>query len=113
MYMNIVEHFKPDMYYLLSDGDTNKTSPQKRISKAVENTISFSKQCLERHKKSQLLKNKFVMAPIAGGYCVKARDKCIEALLKEGDVFSGFLIDGLHNNGPEVEFLPFAEVKGT
>lgn len=110
-YMNLIESFKPDMYYLLSDGDTNKTSAPKRISKAVENTINFNKQCLERHRKSDILKEAFVMAPIAGGYCLKSRKKCIQAILKSGDELSGFLIDGLHNNGPEVEFLPFEEIK--
>ncbi|XP_023014371.2 queuine tRNA-ribosyltransferase accessory subunit 2 [Leptinotarsa decemlineata] len=111
MYMNIVESFKPDMYYLLSDGDTNMTSSQKRVSKAVENTITFSKQCLERHRKSDILKDMFVMAPIAGGYCLNSREKCIKAIMKDQDVLDGFLIDGLHNNGPEVEFLPFNELK--
>ncbi|KAJ8938441.1 hypothetical protein NQ314_011477 [Rhamnusium bicolor] len=111
MYMNIVESFKPDMYYLLSDGDTNKTSAPKRISKAVEHTIIFNNQCLERHKKSNILKKAFVMAPIAGGYCLKSREKCIQAILKNTNELGGFLIDGLHNNGPEVEFLPFEEVR--
>ncbi|KAJ8974602.1 hypothetical protein NQ317_019347 [Molorchus minor] len=95
MYMNIVESFKPDMYYLLSDGDTNKSSAPKRISK----------------RKSDVLKKTFVMAPIAGGYCLKSRERCIEAVLANESDVGGFLIDGLHNNGPEVEFLPFVEVK--
>ncbi|CAG9824141.1 unnamed protein product [Phaedon cochleariae] len=112
MYMDIVESFKPDMYCLLSDGDTNMTSAQKRISKAVENTISLSRQCLERHKKSVQLKNTFVICPIAGGYCLNAREKCLKALLADQDELNGFLVDGLHNNGPEVEFLPFEEVRG-
>ncbi|KAG5877907.1 hypothetical protein JTB14_011623 [Gonioctena quinquepunctata] len=113
MYMDMVESFKPDVFYLLSDGDTNMTSSHKRISKAIENTVAYSKQCLERHRKSKILKNKFVMAPIAGGYCLDSREKCIKAILKEGQGdLGGFLIDGLHNNGPEVEFLPFDEIKG-
>ncbi|XP_072385752.1 queuine tRNA-ribosyltransferase accessory subunit 2 [Diabrotica undecimpunctata] len=112
MYMNMIEEFKPDMYYLLSDGDTNTASSQKRITKAIENTIKFNKECLERHKKSDVLKDKFVMGAIAGGYCLKAREKCIKALLEDKDLLNGFLIDGLHNNGPEVEFMPFDEIKG-
>ncbi|CAH1975607.1 unnamed protein product [Acanthoscelides obtectus] len=111
MYMDVVESFKPNMYYLLSDGDTNKTSPQKRIAKAVEQTVVFNKQCLERHRKSEVLKKMFVMTPIAGGYCLKSREHCIEALFIDANEIDGFLIDGLHNNGPEVEFLPFEEIK--
>nr|CAH7718603.1 unnamed protein product [Callosobruchus chinensis] len=114
MYMDVVESFKPDMYYLLSDADTNKTSSQKRISKAVEQTIVFNRQCLERHEKSEILKKMFVMAPVAGGYCLKSREHCINrSLLENTNEVNGFLIDGLHNNGPEVEFLPYEEIKST
>ncbi|KAJ8915849.1 hypothetical protein NQ315_004662 [Exocentrus adspersus] len=93
------------------NGDTNRTSASKRVSKAVENTIIFNKQCLNRHNNSEILKDTFVMAPIAGGYCLKSRQKCIEAILKNENALNGFLIDGLHNNGPEVEFLPYEEIK--
>ncbi|GJQ71151.1 hypothetical protein Trydic_g1052 [Trypoxylus dichotomus] len=91
-YMDIIETFKPDMYYLLSDGDTNIASAQKRVTKAVDNT------------------NAFVMAPITGGYCLKSRKRCLD-LIKEKELIDGFLIDGLHNNGPEVEFLTYTEIK--
>lgn len=115
MYMDLVESFQPDMYCLLSDGDTNITSAQKRIAKAVEQTVTFNTECLQYHRKSEKLKGTFVIAPIAGGYCLKSRKKCIEAVTQNlddnDDDVKGFLIDGLHNNGPEVEFLPFNEVK--
>lgn len=110
-YMKAVEAFKPDMYYLLSDGDTNISSPAKRITKAVDRTIFFFRECVELHKKSNVLQNSFVMAPIAGGYCVRERERCIREIEKETNVVDGFLLDGLHNNGPEVEFLKFEELK--
>lgn len=110
-YMNAVETFKPEMYYLLSDGDTNISSSAKRVSKAVDRTLMFIKQSLIRHNTSSVLKDTFVMAPISGGYCLKARERCIMEILRDDEVFGGFLIDGLHNNGPEVEFLEFREVK--
>ncbi|KAI4471303.1 queuine trna-ribosyltransferase accessory subunit 2 [Holotrichia oblita] len=109
-YMDIIESFKPDMYYLLSDGDTNVASAQKRVTKAVDNTINFVNKCLERHKNSTILQNAFVMAPITGGYCLRSRKRCLDEL-KDKELIDGFLIDGLHNNGPEVEFLTFAEIK--
>lgn len=108
-YMKAVESFQPDMYYLLSDADTNSSSPQKRVVKSVENTISLNKQCMERHKNSEILKKLFVMAPVTGGYCLKAREKCVN-FLKEHEDFGGYLIDGLHNNGPDVELIRFSDI---
>lgn len=110
-YMDMIENFKPDMYALLSDGDTNISSPNKRIAKAVENTVAFNQQCIDRHKKSETLKDVFIIAPIAGGYCLKSRQKCLDLLLPNDSYCQGYLIDGLHNNGPEVEFISFAELK--
>ncbi|KAH1003635.1 hypothetical protein HUJ04_003520 [Dendroctonus ponderosae] len=110
-YMDMVEKLRPDMYIILSDGDTNMTSSNKRVSKAVENTVSFNQRCIERHKKSEKLKDAFVIAPIAGGYCVKSRKQCLELLSPNEPDVQGYLIDGLHNNGPEVELISFSEVK--
>lgn len=109
-YMNSVELFKPDMYYFLSDGDTNIASPVKRINKAVNNTIMYHKQCLERHEQSKILQNTFVMGAISGGFNLKARKTCIDAVCNNS-IVNGFLIDGLHNNGPEVEFITPDEIK--
>ncbi|KAL1516919.1 hypothetical protein ABEB36_000750 [Hypothenemus hampei] len=111
MYMSMIEQFKPDMYILLSDGDTNISSPNKRIAKAVESTVSLTEQCIEIHKESEVLKETFVIAPVAGGYCLKSRQKCIDLMQKNNSYIQGYLIDGLHNNGSEVEFISFAEVK--
>ncbi|XP_019874111.1 queuine tRNA-ribosyltransferase accessory subunit 2 [Aethina tumida] len=110
MYMKMMESVKPDMYIFLSDGDTNKASHQKRITKSVDTTIDFYKQCLEYHRKSEVLQRSFPMACITGGYDLKARERCLETVCKDPDI-QGYLIDGLHNNGPEIEFLPFLELK--
>ncbi|KAL3283896.1 hypothetical protein HHI36_018065 [Cryptolaemus montrouzieri] len=110
-YMKTVESFRPDMYHLLSDGDTNQSSTQKRISKAVANTNAFHKECLEIHRTSEKLKDCLIIAPIAGGYSISQRKDCLESILKDDDEVGGYLIDGLHNNGPEVEFLPFSDIE--
>ncbi|EFA00359.1 queuine tRNA-ribosyltransferase accessory subunit 2 [Tribolium castaneum] len=110
-YMDVVESFKPDIYFLLSDGDTNISSSEKRISKSLSNTVSFYKECLERHRKSQTLANSFVIAPVVGGYKQLAREKFLKSILADVKDVGGFLIDGLHNNGPETEFLEFAEIE--
>ncbi|KAK4877145.1 hypothetical protein RN001_009651 [Aquatica leii] len=110
LYMILVELFKPDMYYFLSDGDTNIASPTKRVNKAVQNTVKYYKECIEIHKNSKILKNSFAMGVIAGGYNLKARKDCMDVVCKI-DSIGGYLIDGLHNNGPEVEFLCAEEIK--
>jgi queuine tRNA-ribosyltransferase subunit QTRTD1 len=110
-YMDVVESFKPDMYFLLSDGDTNISSSEKRVSKSVSNTTNFYKDCLERHRKSDVLKHSFVIAPIVGGYKQIAREKYINTMFEDVKDVDGFLLDGLHNNGPEAEFLEFNEIE--
>lgn len=110
-FMDTIESFKPDVYCILPDGDTNRTSSKKRISKSVDRTISIFQKCIERHITSEKLKSSTVVAAVEGGYCLKSREKCITDLLQYKDNIGGFLIDGLHNNGPEVELLSFDEIK--
>ena len=110
-YMDVVESFKPDIYFLLSDGDTNISSSEKRIAKSVSNTMNFYKECLDRHRKSEALKHSFVIAPIVGGYKQISRERYISFILEDMKNVDGFLIDGLHNNGPEAEFLEFNEIE--
>lgn len=110
-YMKAVETFKPDMYCVLSDGDTNISSPAKRLTKAVDRTLMFFRRCLELHKSSEVLRNSFVLAASAGGYSVQERERCINGMEGDFHAVGGFLIDGLHNNGPEVEFLEFDEIQ--
>lgn len=110
-YMDIVESFKPDMYVLLSDGDTNISSSEKRILKSVNNSLHFYKECLKRHRNSSVLKKAFVVAPIVGGYKTTARENYISSLLQDIKDVDGFLIDGLHNNGPEIELLNYSEIE--
>lgn len=110
-YMNVIESLKPHMYYSLSDGDTNRGTSAKRLLKSTENTIRFYKKCLERHRQSDVLKESFLIAPIVGGYCVKSREECLKVVLQDCKNVSGYLIDGLHNNGPEVELIPFDDIR--
>lgn len=108
--MDIIEAYKPDIYSLLSDSDTMHCSSKKRMSKSVDHTLYFLQQCLDRHSKSKILQHSAIVAPIEGGYCLHSRNRCLEGVLKHQDKFGGFLINGLHNNGPEMEFLPGEEV---
>ncbi|XP_023287735.1 queuine tRNA-ribosyltransferase accessory subunit 2 isoform X2 [Orussus abietinus] len=108
-YMDIVEAYKPDLYVALCDGDTNSTSSSKRISKAVERSKMFLEQCLQRHNSSEVLKSKSILGAVEGGYNLNAREASIKHL--ENKPLTGFIIDGLHNNGPDVQNIMIKEVK--
>lgn len=110
MYMRTAEAFKPDIFCFLSDTDTNIASSKKRIIKSISNTLNFLKQCVDLYRKSSALKNAFPIASITGGYSLDARQEVMEEIGKYNEI-KGYVIDGLHNNGPEVEFIPFEQIK--
>uniref|UniRef100_A0A0K8TML0 Queuine tRNA-ribosyltransferase accessory subunit 2 n=1 Tax=Tabanus bromius TaxID=304241 RepID=A0A0K8TML0_TABBR len=97
-YMDIMEAFKPSMYVLLSDSDTNVDSSAKRNLRAVEKTCNFVSECVKRHRLSKTLQDSFVIAPIVGGYNKEARSKSAKQAVQMSEV-GGFIIEGLHNNG--------------
>ncbi|XP_050074713.1 queuine tRNA-ribosyltransferase accessory subunit 2 [Anopheles maculipalpis] len=104
-YMTLVEAFRPDAYAPLYDGDTDGKSSKKRELKSLERTEKFVEQCLEWHRKSDALRASHLIGPVVGGYNEKLREKSIEMLRKADDLFAGYLIDGLHTNGPSVARL--------
>ncbi|XP_033340774.2 queuine tRNA-ribosyltransferase accessory subunit 2 [Megalopta genalis] len=108
-YMDIVETFKPDCYTAICDGDTNVNSTRKRASKAVRRSNTMFEQCLSRHNESKILKSTALLAAVEGGYDADAR---LESLnyLKDKPV-DGYVIDGLHNNGPDVQNISTETVK--
>jgi hypothetical protein len=57
----------------------------------------------------QVLKNSAVLGVVEGGYSVGGREMSAK-YLANSSVF-GYVIDGLHNNGPDVEHLTFGDVK--
>lgn len=109
MYMNLVETFKPDIYLALCDGDTDIESSNKRVEKATEKSRMFLEKCLQRHEKSAVIKNTSILGAVEGGYCLKLREKCIKHLLQKS--LFGFVIDGLHHNGPDVEKIDIEQVQ--
>nr|CAD7440979.1 unnamed protein product [Timema bartmani] len=108
-YMDVIESFQPDMYQALCDGDTNLNSSKKRVSKALDRSSKMFWRCLERHEKSEVLKKTALLAVLEGGYNLTSREASAK-MLSSCDV-AGFVIDGLHNNGPDVELLPFEKIK--
>nr|CAD7411866.1 unnamed protein product [Timema cristinae] len=108
-YMDVIESFQPDMYQALCDGDTNLNSSKKRVSKALDRSSKMFWRCLERHEKSEVLKKSALLAVLEGGYNLTSREASAK-MLSSCNV-AGFVIDGLHNNGPDVELLPFEKIK--
>lgn len=99
--MKIIEAFKPTFYHPLCDGDTQIDSSKKRTTKSVDRTEEFIDTCIEYHRKSESLKDSFIIGPIEGGYDKIARSNSIKILGKYDEI-NGYLIDGLHCNGPNV-----------
>ncbi|XP_014471792.1 PREDICTED: queuine tRNA-ribosyltransferase subunit QTRTD1 homolog isoform X2 [Dinoponera quadriceps] len=83
-YMELVQTFKPDLYVALCDGDTNINSSAKRVSNAVDRSKILLEQCLSIHQDSGMLKSTGIL---------------------------GFIIDGLHNNGPSVQNISSKLIK--
>ncbi|XP_076760790.1 queuine tRNA-ribosyltransferase accessory subunit 2 [Xylocopa sonorina] len=108
-YMDIVEAFKPDMYVALCDGDTNINSSRKRMSKAVQRSITFFDQCFTKHSSSKMLKSSEILGAIEGGYDKETRKLSIN-YLKDKPLI-GYVIDGLHNNGLDVRNIPLEQIK--
>lgn len=108
-YMEIAEIFKPDMYVTLCDGDTDKESAPKRLSKALERSKDQFEKCLQKHQESSILKNKGFLGAIEGGYDLQAREKSIKYM--ENTPILGYLIDGLHRNGPETINIDTDEIR--
>ncbi|EFN82349.1 queuine tRNA-ribosyltransferase accessory subunit 2 [Harpegnathos saltator] len=108
-YMEIVQTFKPDLYIALCDGDTNINSSAKRVSNAVNRSKTLLEQCLNIHQSSDTLKSTGILGAVEGGYNLEARAESINHL--KSMPLTGFVIDGLHNNGPSVQNIPSELIK--
>lgn len=109
-YMDVVEAFQPDFYHNLCDGDTRIDSATKRVLRSFERTNEFLKKCIERHRTSENLKNSMFIGTVEGGYLEAYRERSVKELLKYEEI-QGFLIDGLHTNGPDVAKIKTETIK--
>lgn len=108
-FMAIVKSFRPLSYQALTDSDTPAGCSTKRLNKAVDNSLRFLEECLEDHKTSSDLKNTAVFGTVQGGYDLFLRKKSAE--LTASQAVDGFIIDGFHVNGPDVEDIDFSKIK--
>ncbi|KAI4482365.1 hypothetical protein M0804_008916 [Polistes exclamans] len=106
-YMDLVESFEPDLYVALCDG--NKHDSEKRILKAMGRSKILTEQCLRRHAASNKLKSKSILGAVEGGYDLQIRKESIE-YLKDKPI-AGFVIDGLHQNGPGVKDIQWKQIR--
>lgn len=108
-YMAMIESMKPNIYLSLCDGDTDSSSSKKRVNKCTSRSMSLFQECYRLHKASEVLKDSVLLAPLEGGYDISARRAFAEEI-RTYDVF-GYVLDGLHTNGPEVENIKFISVE--
>lgn len=54
-YMNHIDSYKPDLFHIMSDGETIESCPQKRLINAVERTLYFIDECIELYQKNSSL----------------------------------------------------------
>lgn len=55
VYMDYIECYKPDLFHIMSDGDTSESCAQKRINNAVGKTQYFVDRCIEIYKNNSAL----------------------------------------------------------
>nr|CAG4640977.1 EOG090X08JG [Eulimnadia texana] len=102
-FIEMMEAQKPDVIQILADGDTDLNSSKKRLTKAVDRTLSFAETCWALKEKSEVLKNTPVIASVEGGYSARERLRCIKSLKSYN--FSAYVLDGFHTGGNAAETL--------
>ncbi|CAN7988778.1 unnamed protein product [Ixodes hexagonus] len=107
-FTRMMEAFQPTCYQALCDSDTPKDTSRKRLQHAVDRSISLLDQCLNLKGDSSCLQNSAILGSIQGGYSKDFREASAKETAKR-DV-DGFVIEGLHINGPQTKSLKFEEV---
>ncbi|XP_071517072.1 queuine tRNA-ribosyltransferase accessory subunit 2 [Panulirus ornatus] len=107
-YIELVEAMQPDWYEALSDADTDGNSSKKRVSKSLSKSTAFISQCVNLHKNSQGLQGSALFVPLLGGHSERDRANWSKSLTEgmvDNSLISGYMLLGLHNNGPAAEKL--------
>ncbi|KAG0719185.1 Queuine tRNA-ribosyltransferase accessory subunit 2 [Chionoecetes opilio] len=107
-YMRLVEAMQPDWYEALSDADTPLGASKKRVSKSLAQSKVYVSACLHHHKESQALQGCGLLVPLLGGHSQAERARWSQGVcqwVEEGAGVCGYVVQGLHTSGPEVERL--------
>ncbi|KAK7586178.1 hypothetical protein V9T40_004054 [Parthenolecanium corni] len=107
-YMEIMEDFQPDIYVSPSDCDTSIFSSTKRTCNSVNITNRWFENVYKIHESSPILKNKGLIAAVAGGYDLMLRERCAK-YMSEFPVL-GYLIDGLFTDEIAAHEVPIDSV---
>lgn len=96
-FVKMQQAFQPDMCQTLFDGDTQRDSGKKRLTKAIDRTLTFLDEIQDKWKNSKTA----LFAVIEGGYSEPERLKSAKETVARN--VDGYTIEGFHNNGPKTE----------
>ncbi|XP_052224622.1 queuine tRNA-ribosyltransferase accessory subunit 2-like [Dreissena polymorpha] len=100
-FVKLQEAVQPDWFQSMADGDTDQSSTSKRCKKAVDRTLFFLDETLDRWKKSEKLQKSCMFGSIVGGFDARERKRCtLETVARNLD---GYVIEGFHHYGPSTE----------
>lgn len=107
-YLCMMEAFQADICEAVYDGDTQQDSSNKRITKAVDRTLSYLDEIQDKWKISKKLQKTALFGVVEGGYNIKERERSArETVARNVD---GYVIAGFHRYGPKMENFDFQEV---
>lgn len=100
-FVQLQEAVLPDWFQAMSDGDTDNTCTKKRAGKAVDRTLMFLDEILDRMKKSKRLEKTVMFGSIVGGYDMRQRLRSTRETVARN--LQGYVLDGFHRHGPKSE----------
>ncbi|XP_064650034.1 queuine tRNA-ribosyltransferase accessory subunit 2-like [Lineus longissimus] len=100
-FLQVQEALRVDFYQAMSDNDVDERSGKKRLKKSHDRTINFLDRTLERHQKSEKLKDTEIFGTVVGGF--SEEDRIFSAKETAERPVAGFVLDGFHRYGPESE----------
>ncbi|XP_052789942.1 queuine tRNA-ribosyltransferase accessory subunit 2-like [Mya arenaria] len=107
-FIKLQEAIQPDWFQCMSDADTDKMSTKKRAIKAVDRTLIFLEDIMEKRGKSKVLQKSCVFGSLVGGYHARQREKCVQETVAMG--VDGFVIEGFHSGGAKTEEFDVEDV---
>lgn len=70
VFMDHIESYKPDLFHIMSDGETIETCAQKRLINANERTLYFVDECLELYRNNASLADSCLIGSWLINHCL-------------------------------------------
>ncbi|PVD21751.1 hypothetical protein C0Q70_17552 [Pomacea canaliculata] len=99
LFIKVQEAFKADWIQCMGDADTSKQSSKKRSRKAVDSSLIFLDELLQKRKTSKILQNAAIFGSVEGGFSVFDRNRSARETAARG--VDGFVIEGFQNDGKD------------